>query len=67
LESTIQEISYSDSLSIITRVEASCVLLGKELDVVGSNIDTWETGWTEYIDSEKWRVNNNVLGWEMIL
>jgi len=44
LESTIQEILYSDSLSIITRAEASCVLLEKELDVVGSSIDTWKTG-----------------------
>ena len=35
LESTIQEISYLDSLSIITRVGASCVLLEKELDVIG--------------------------------
>ena len=44
LEFTIQEISYSDSLSIITRAEASCVLLEKELDIVGSSMDTWKTG-----------------------
>jgi len=40
LEYTIWEISYSDSLSIITEVGASCVLLEKELDMVGLSMDT---------------------------
>ena len=44
LESTIWEILYSGSLSIMTGVEASCILLEKVLDVVGSSIDTWKTG-----------------------
>ena len=44
LESTIQEISYLGSLSIITRAGASCVLLEKELDVVGLSMNTWKTG-----------------------
>ena len=39
LESTIQEISYLGSLSIMTRVEAGCILLEKVLDVVGSSMD----------------------------
>jgi len=43
LESTIWEISYSDSLSIITGVGTSCVLLEKKLDVAGSSMDTWKT------------------------
>ena len=50
-ESTIQEISYLGSLLIITRVGASCVLSEKELNVVGSSMDTWKTGWIEHIDS----------------
>jgi len=41
---------------------ASCVLLKKELDIMGSSIDTWKTGWTEYIDSGRWRVNDNIPG-----
>ena len=40
LKSTIQEISYSGSLSIITGMRASCVLLEKKLDVAGLSIDT---------------------------
>jgi len=44
LESTIQEILYLGSLSIITGVEASCILSEKELDVVGLSIDIWKTG-----------------------
>jgi len=39
LEFTVLEISYSGSLSIITGVEASYVLLGKELDIAGLNMD----------------------------
>ena len=44
LESTIQEISYLGSLSIITGAGVSCIFLEKELDVVGSSMDTWKTG-----------------------
>ena len=40
LESTIQEISYLDSPSIITGVETSCILLEKELDVEGLSMNT---------------------------
>ena len=40
LESTIQEISYSGSLSIITGVGASCILLEKKLDVEGLSMNT---------------------------
>ena len=40
LESTIQEISYLDSPSIITGAGAGCILLEKMLDVAGSSIDT---------------------------
>jgi len=67
LESTIQEISYSGSPSIMTRTEAGCILLEKVLDMVGSSIDTWMTGWTEHMDSGRWRVNDRVPGWAMIL
>jgi len=40
LESTIQEISYSGFLSIMTGVETSCILLKKVLNVAGSSMDT---------------------------
>jgi len=40
LESTIQEISYSGFLSIIIGTRASCILLKKELDMVGLSMDT---------------------------
>ena len=66
LESTIWEISYLGSPSIMTGAGASCILLEKVLDVAGSNMDTWKTGWTERIDSGRWRVNNRVPGWAMI-
>ena len=51
LESTIWEILYLGSLSIMTGVGASCILLEKVLDMVGLSIDTWKTGWTERMDS----------------
>ena len=66
LESTIQEISYSGSPSIMTGVGASYILLEKVLDVVGSSMDTWKTRWTEHMDSGRWRVNDRVPGWAMI-
>ena len=44
LESTIQEISYSGSPSIMTGVGAGCILSEKVLDVAGSSIDIWKTG-----------------------
>ena len=62
LESTIWEISYSGSLSIMTGVGAGCILSEKVLDVAGSSIDTWKTGWTERMDSGRWRVNDRVPG-----
>ena len=43
LESTIWEISYLGSLSIMTGAETSCILLEKVLDVADSSIDTWKT------------------------
>ena len=43
LESTIQEISYLDSLSIITEVGAGCILSEKVLDIAGLSMDTWKT------------------------
>jgi len=67
LEFTIQEISYSGSPSIITGTEASCVFSEKVLDVAGSSMDIWKTGWTEHMDSGRWRVNDRVLGWAIIL
>ena len=51
LESTIQEISYSGSSSIMTGAEAGYILSEKVLDVAGSSMDTWKTGWTEHMDS----------------
>jgi len=62
LESTIQEISYLGSPSIMTGAGAGCILLEKVLDVVGLSMDTWKTGWTEHIDSERQRVNNRIPG-----
>ena len=67
LESTIREISYLGSPSIMTGAGAGCILSEKVLDVAGSSMDTWKTGWTEHMDSGRRRVNNRVLGWEMIL
>jgi len=66
LESTIREILYSGFPSIMTKVGAGCILLEKVLDVAGSSMDTWKTGWTERMDSGRQRVNNRVLGWAMI-
>ena len=66
LESTIQEISYSGSLSIMTGAGAGCILLEKVLDVTGSSMNTWNMGWTKHMDSERWRVNDRVPGWAMI-
>ena len=37
----------------MTGAEAGYILLEKVLDVVGSSMDTWKTGWTEHIDSER--------------
>ena len=66
LESTIQEISYLGSLSIIIGAGTGCILLEKVLDIAGLSMDTWKTRWTEYMDSGRWRVNNSILGWAMI-
>jgi len=50
----------------MTGAEASCILLEKVLDIAGLSIDIWKTGWTEHMDSGRWRVNNRVPGWTMI-
>ena len=55
------------SPSIITGAGASCILLKKELNIVGSSIDIWKTEWTKHINSRRQRINNSVLGWEIIL
>jgi len=34
--------------------------------MAGSSIDTWKTGWTEHIDSGRQRMNDSILGWEII-
>jgi len=47
---------------IITGVEAGYVLLKKKLDIVGSSMDTWQTGWTEHIDSGRQKVNDSIPG-----
>ena len=44
LESTIWEILYSGSPSIMTGARASCILSEKVLDVAGSSMNTWKTG-----------------------
>ena len=64
-ESTIWEISYSSSLSIMTRTGASYILLEKVLNVVGSSMDTWKTGWTEHMDSEdrEWMIECQAERW----
>ena len=33
----------SDFPSIMIRASASCILLEKELDVIGSSMDTWKS------------------------
>ena len=50
-ESTIQEISYLGSSSIITGAGAGYILLEKVLDMAGSSMDIWKTGSTERMDS----------------
>ena len=50
----------------MTKVGASYILLKKVLDVVGSSMDIWKTGWTEHMDSGNQRVNSRVLDWVMI-
>jgi len=51
----------------MTGAGASCILSEKVLDIAGLSMDTWKTEWTECIDSRSQRVNDRVLGWEMIL
>jgi len=50
----------------MTRVGAGCILLEKVLDVVGSSMNTWKTGWTKHMDSGRQRVNDRIPGWAMI-
>ena len=63
LESTIREISYLGALSIMTGVEAGCILLEKVLDVAGSSMDTWKTGWTEHMDDREWMIEYQAGQW----
>jgi len=35
----------------MTGVGASYILSEKVLDMAGLSMDTWKTGWTEYMDS----------------
>ena len=51
-----------DSLSIMTGVGAGCILLEKVLDVAGSSMNIWKTGWTEHMDSGRQKVNDRVPG-----
>ena len=46
----------------MTGAEAGYILLEKVLDVVGSSMDTWKTGWTECMNSGRRRVNDRVPG-----
>ena len=50
----------------MTRAGAGCILSEKVLDMVGSSMDTWKTGWTECMDFGKRRVNDRVPDWVMI-
>ena len=51
----------------MTGVGAGYILSEKVLDVAGSSMDTWKTGWTEHIDSGRRRVNNRLPDLAMIL
>ena len=42
-QQSILKSTYLDFLLIITSVEASCILLEKELDVIGLNMYIWKT------------------------
>ena len=46
----------------MTGAGASYILLEKVLEVVGSSMNTWKTGWTEHMDSGRQRVNDRVPG-----
>jgi len=46
----------------MTGAEAGCILSKKVLDMAGSSMDIWKTGWTECMDSGRWRVNDRVPG-----
>jgi len=61
LESTIHEILYSDSPSIMNSIRAGWVLLKKVIEVVGLSMEIYKTGCIESIDSWRQRVNNRVL------
>ena len=58
LESTIQEILYSGSPSIMTRAGAGCILSEKMLDVVDSSMDIWkldkQSVWT--LEDGEWMI-----------
>jgi len=57
----IWKISYSGSPYITTDRDGGLDQLGKILDIIGSSIDMWNTGWTVCIDLGKYIVNEWVL------
>ena len=67
LESTILEISYSGSPSMITGAGGGLERCWKVLGVAGSSIETWNTGWTALMVSGRWSVNDCRLGQAIIL
>ena len=67
LESTILEISYSGSPSMIIGAGGGSERCWKELGVAGSSMETWNTGWTALMVSGRRSVNDCGLGWAIIL
>ena len=66
LESTILEISYSGSPSMITGAGRSLEYCWKVLGVASSSIETWNTGWIALMVSRRQSVKNCRLGWAII-
>ena len=67
LESTILEISYSGSPSMITGAGRGSECCWKVLGVASSSIETWNTRWTALIVSGRQSVKDCGLGWVIIL
>jgi len=66
LESTILEISYSGSPSMIIGAGGGLERYWKVLGMAGSSIETWNMGWTALMVSRRRRVNDYGLGWAII-
>ena len=66
LESTILEISYSGSPSMITSTGGNSEHCWKVLDVAGSSIETWNTGWAALMVSGRRSVKDCGLGWAIV-